>query len=194
MQEQEGQPPQIIRTHPLINGIDGRKMSKSYDNAIALTDTARKMTFDVMRLDDEAMRVWFTQLTRVEEEELETLLAGHPRVAKARLAREITAFFHGDEAADQAAAAFDREVRDGELPDTVPEVAWAPEWGDELMLANLLKNMDLVKSTSEARRAIQQGGVRLDDSVVSDPKAIVAHPSAPVLIRVGKKRFGRLLP
>jgi len=194
LQEQEGQPPQIIRTHPLINGIDGRKMSKSYDNAIGLLDPARKMTFDVMRLDDEAMRIWFTQLTRVEDEELETLLAGHPRVAKARLASEITAFFHGDEAAGEAAAAFDREVRDRQLPETIPEVAWGPDWGDELMLANLLKNMGLVQSTSEARRAIQQGGVRLDDSVVNDPKAMVASPSEALLVRVGKKRFARLTP
>lgn len=194
LQEQAGQPPQIIRTHPLINGIDGRKMSKSYDNAIALTDTARKMTFDVMRLDDGSMRVWFTQLTHVEDDELETLLGGHPRQAKARLAHEITAFFHGAEAADEAAAAFDREVRDRELPETVPEVAWDPVWGDELMLANLLKNTGLVQTTSEARRTIQQGGVRLDDHVVGDPKARVARPSEPVLLRVGKKRFRRLLP
>jgi len=140
------------------------------------------------------MRIWFTQLTRVEDEELETLLAGHPRVAKARLASEITAFFHGDEAAGEAAAAFDREVRDRQLPETIPEVAWGPDWGDELMLANLLKNMGLVQSTSEARRAIQQGGVRLDDSVVNDPKAMVASPSEALLVRVGKKRFARLTP
>jgi len=94
-QEQMGQRRQALRTNPLINGLDGRKMSKSYGNAIGVTDGPRDMTFGVMRLDDEAMRTWFVQLTRVPEDEIEAILAGHPRKAKARLAREVTTFFHG---------------------------------------------------------------------------------------------------
>jgi tyrosyl-tRNA synthetase len=189
-----GQRRQVLRTHPLINGLDGRKMSKSYGNAIGVTDDARSMTFGVMRLEDEAMGTWFTQLTRVPEPEIETLLAGHPRTAKARLAREISAFFHGDAAADEAAAAFDREVRDKQLPAHIPEHGWDSAWGESVLLPGLLKNLGLQASTSEARRSMKGGGVRLDGEVVSDPGHELARPAAPVLIQVGKKRFARLMP
>lgn len=194
LQEQEEQRPQVVVTTPLVNGLDGRKMSKSYGNAVGLTDTAREMTFGLMRLDDEAMRTWFVQLTRVPLEEVDALLSGHPRAAKARLAHEITSFFHGPEAATAAAAAFDREVRDKELPDDLPECPWPEEGAEETPLPNLLKAMGLVQSTSEARRAIEQGGVRLDGEVQRDPRRPVERPDAPVLVQVGKKRVARLLP
>lgn len=193
-QEQEGQRPQVIRTHPLILGLDGQKMSKSYGNAIGLTDAAREMTFGVMRLDDEAMETWFVQLTRVPVEEVQALLAGHPRQAKARLAHEITSFFHGSEAADDAAEAFDREVRDKELPSDLPEHAWSDEWGEELAVPNLLKEIGMVSSTSEARRGIQQGGFRVDGEVLSDPRSSLSRGGAPYLLQLGKKRVARLLP
>lgn len=194
LQEQEGQRPQVVVTTPLVNGLDGRKMSKSYGNAVGLTDSAREMTFGLMRLDDEAMRTWFVQLTRVPLEEVEALLAGHPREAKARLAHEITAFFHGAEEAKAAAEAFDREVRDKELPEDLPEWAWGEPLEGEAPLPNVLRAMGLVQSTSEARRAIQQGGVRLDGEVQDDPRLLLTAPEAPVLIQVGKKRAARLLP
>lgn len=194
LQEQEEQRPQVVVTTPLVNGLDGRKMSKSYGNAVGLTDSAREMTFGLMRLDDEAMRTWFVQLTRVPLEEVEALLAGHPRAAKARLAHEITSFFHGSEAATAAGEAFDREVRDKELPDDLPECPWPEEGSDDTPLPNLLKAMGLVQSTSEARRAIEQGGVRLDGEVQRDPRAPVTRPEAPVLVQVGKKRAARLVP
>lgn len=193
-QEQVGQRRQVLRTHPLIDGLDGRKMSKSYGNAIGVTDDARTMTFGVMRLDDEAMETWFTQLTRVPDDEVARLLAGHPREAKARLAHEITAFFHGPERAREAAAAFDREVRDKELPDDIPVHPWDPAWGDARPLPGLLKDLGLQSSTSEARRSLKGGGVRLDGQVVSDVNHEVSPPAEPLLVQVGKKRFARLLP
>jgi len=134
------------------------------------------------------------QLTRVALDEVEALLAGHPRAAKARLAHEITALFHGSEAATAAGEAFDREVRDKELPDDLPECPWPEEGSDDTPLPNLLKAMGLVQSTSEARRAIEQGGVRLDGEVQRDPRAPVTRPEAPVLVQVGKKRVARLVP
>lgn len=193
-QEQVGQRRQILRTNPLINGLDGRKMSKSYGNAIGVTDGPREMTFGVMRLDDEAMRTWFMQLTSVPEDEIDELLAGHPRKAKARLAAEITEFFHGSEAAAEAAEAFNRQVRDKELPEDIPERAWDPTWGDEVPLPGLLRDLGLQSSTSEARRSMKGGGVRIDGQAVSDPNHSIGPPEAPVLIQVGKKRFARLLP
>ena len=98
LQREEGQPGQICFTTPLLNGLDGRKMSKSYDNSVALTDGPREMFGKIMSIEDAAMREWLTLLTSVSAEEIERLLTGHPREAKARLAEEITGFFHGKEA------------------------------------------------------------------------------------------------
>lgn len=195
LQEQEKQAPQLVVTTPLINGLDGRKMSKSYGNAVGLLDSAREMTFALMRLDDGEMATWFTQLTRLPEAEIAELLAGHPRAAKARLAHEVTAFFHGADEAGVAAQAFDREVRDKALPDDIPEHAWAEDWGGSQPLAILLKTLGLVQSTSEGRRMVGQGAVRLDGEVQSgDPMQPVEQVAAVRLIQVGKKRFARLGP
>jgi tyrosyl-tRNA synthetase len=193
LQEQCEQPPQVCFTQPLIDGLDGRKMSKSYGNAVGVTDDARSMFFSTMRLDDQVMPSWFLLLTRLGDEEVAELLGGHPREAKARLGHEITSFFHGDEPARAAREAFDREVRDKELPDDIPERPW-PEPGAELPLANLLHTLGLAQTTSEARRLIQQGGVRIAGEVVRDPVQAISAPAEPVLVQVGKKRFARLLP
>lgn len=192
LQGQESQRPQIVFTTPLINGLDGRKMSKSYGNAVGLKDDARAMTFAVMRLDDDTMPVWFTQLTRLPEDEMKALLAGHPREAKARLAFEISAGYHGQEEAKEAAAAFDREVRDKQLPDDIATTQWSEEWGAELPLPNLLRYMGLVQTTSDGRRMIQQGAVRLDGEVHKDPRAACSRPAGRILVQVGKKRVGYL--
>ena len=192
LQEKEQQAPQVCFTTPLINGLDGRKMSKSYENAVGLTEAAQPMFFAVMRVVDEAMPVWFEQLTRLQGDEVEALLAGHPREAKARLAEEITTTFHGAEAARQAREAFDAQVRDKQLPDDIPAVAWAADWGEALPLANLLAKAQLAKSTSEARRLIVQGGVRLDGRVAGDALESVPRPASPLLLQVGKKRIARI--
>ena len=85
-------------------------------------------------------------------------------------------------------------MRDKVLPDDLPEVAWNAAWGESLPLPNLLKEMGLCQSTSEARRAVQQGGVRIEGEVRKDPKEVIGAPSAPQLVQVGKKRVARVLP
>lgn len=191
LMDREGKRGQICMTMPLVNGLDGRKMSKSYENAILLTDTANDVFGKTMSLADDGMRLWFELLTDVDEAEIEALLTGHPRAAKARLAREICADLHGAEAAAAAADAFDRQFKAKEVPDDVPEHAW-PGGGDELPLPNLLKELGLAQSTSEARRLVQQGGVKLDGEPQKDPRALVDKARLPVLIQVGKRRFARL--
>jgi tyrosyl-tRNA synthetase len=192
LQEQEKQRPQCVLTQDLINGLDGRKMSKSYGNAIGLTADAKEMTFRVMQIADDVMPLWFLYLTRLSEPDIKSLLAGHPREAKVRLAHEITRFFHGEVAARDAAARFEAEVVRKELPDDLPVVQWSAAWGDKLPLANLLKEMGLCATTSDARRQIEPGGVRLDGVVVTDKSAVVPRPTAEVLVQVGKKRAARL--
>jgi tyrosyl-tRNA synthetase len=193
LQREEGQEGQICFTTPLINGIDGRKMSKSYGNSIGLTESAKEMFGKTMRIQDDAMRDWYTLLTSVPMEEVEKRLAGDFREAKAGLAEEVASFFHGREAAVAAREAFDRQFRDHEVPEDVPVVAWpksAPAEG--VALANLLKDLGLEKSTSDARRNIEQGGVKLDGEIVRDPKAVVKAPPKELLIQVGKRRFARV--
>ncbi len=190
LQEQEGQRPQICVTTPLINGTDGRKMSKSYGNALLFEDSPSEVFGKTMSVEDEVMEVWYTQLTRVPEEEISEILAGHPRDAKVRLAKEMVELLHGSAEADQAAEAFDRQFRSKELPDDIPEVAWPGESG--LPLANLLRELGLAASGGEARRLVSQGGVRLDGEVATEPMQVVEPPQEELLIQVGKRRFARV--
>jgi tyrosyl-tRNA synthetase len=191
LQEQCEQRPQVCFTTPLINGSDGRKMSKSYGNAIGMVDEPNDMFGQVMAVDDEVMESWFLLLTRVPAEEIDEILAGHPREAKARLAHEVTAFYSDEEAALAGRQAFDSQFRDRQLPSDIPEHAWPGE-GGELPLPNLLKELGLCGSTSEGRRLVQQGGVRLDGEVVQDPAHGVGRPSAELLVQVGKRRFAKV--
>jgi tyrosyl-tRNA synthetase len=192
LQEQEGARPQICVTSPLINGADGRKMSKSYDNAILFEDSPSDVFGKTMAVEDEVMEVWFEQLTRLESSEIAALLAGHPRDAKVRLGQELVSLLHGAEAGVAAAEAFDRQFRGGELPDDIPELAWPAEGA--LPLANLLRELGLAASGGEARRLVQQGGVRLDGVVATEAMAVIEHPTAALLVQVGKRRFARVQP
>ncbi|MCC7013723.1 MAG: tyrosine--tRNA ligase [Planctomycetes bacterium] len=192
LQEREGQIPQICLTFPLINGLDGRKMSKSYGNAIQLTESPNEMFGKVMSLSDAVMPMWFDTLTALDTAERDALLAGHPREAKARLAAEITSFYHGPAAASAAREAFDRQFRDKEAPEDVPEVdvsSRLPAEGLPLMV--LLRDLELASSSSEARRTIEQGGVKLDGEIVRDPKYIVTALAESLLVQFGKRKFQR---
>lgn len=193
-QEQEGQMPQVCLTTPLINGSDGRKMSKSYGNAIGITADPKDMFGGVMAFPDEAMGTLFELLTRLPQDEIDGLLAGHPRDAKQALARAVTAQFHGDEAADEARAAFVRQFARKELPDDIPEKAYPGE-GAALPLSVVLRELGLVNSSSDARRAIEQGGVKIDGEPCRDVKFVLPLPAGePVLVQVGKRRFVRVRP
>jgi len=189
---QEGLPPQVVLTQPLIVGADGRKMSKSYGNSIDLVEPANELFGKVMAIADEPMRTWFTYLTRVSFEEIDGLLADNPRDAKDRLAYEITALLHGAEAAEASRQHFDRTVRKKELPDDIPELDWP---GDEaLPLPVLLRELGLVSSSGDGRRLVIQGAVRVGGEVVKDPQLRIEAPTEALLIQAGKRRFARLRP
>ena len=205
LQVQGGQEAQVVLTTPLINGLDGRKMSKSYGNAIGLTDAPQEIFGKTMSIVDEAMPVWFELLTRIPAEEGKAILQGHPREAKARLASELVAMLHGPEKAREARAEFDRRFVDKEKPTDIPSFDWPQErLGAErsgslvpssLPLATLLRSLRLTASSSEAYRVIEQGGVRVNDSVIVDPKKLISPPGAEgLLIQVGKRRFARVKP
>ncbi len=189
LQEREGQRPQVCFTTPLLLGTDGRKMSKTYGNHVPLTAAADEVFGKVMSLSDDMMPQWFRMLTGLGDEQVGEVLAGHPRQAKVRLGREVVAWLHDEAAGEAAAAEFDRRFQKKELPTEIPERALP---AGARALPNLLKEAGLASSTSEARRLIQQGGVKLDGEVRDDPKTEVEVGPEALLVQVGKRRFARL--
>ena len=191
LQERDGQPPQVCLTTPLLLGTDGRKMSKTFGNHIALQAPAGEIYGRVMSLRDESMEDWFRLLTDLPEEEIRSLLEGHPREAKARLAREVTAWLRGAGAAEEAAREFDRRFKERQLPSEIPEKR-VP--AGVRSLASLLKETGLCSSTSEARRLVAQGGVRVEGVVKEDPLEEIEVGVGGMVVQVGKRRVLRIYP
>ena len=192
LQRDYGQEPQCILTMPLLEGLDGvEKMSKSKGNYIAITDRPNDMFGKLMSISDVLMWRWFELLSFRSQQEIATLrdetAAGrNPRDAKVMLAREIVTRFHDARAADDALADFELRSRGG-VPDVISEIALA---GAPLGIAQLLKQAGLVPSTSEAVRNVDQGGVRVDGSVVDDKGLKLA--AGVYVLQVGKRRFARV--
>ena len=186
---------QIVLTMPLLVGLDGtEKMSKSKGNTIGVTDAPNEMFGKVMSIPDTLMENYFTLLTAVPLDEIRrTLATMHPREAKGTLGRAIVSRYYGHDAAVAAAVEFRRIFSEKEAPSEIPEVpvpASALTDG-KIGLARLVVVAGFAASNGEAMRLIQQGGVRIDDQVQSDPKAQVTVTPGAVL-RVGKRRWGRL--
>jgi tyrosyl-tRNA synthetase len=192
LQQEYGQAPQCILTMPLLEGIDGvEKMSKSKGNTIGITEDANTMYAKVMSISDTLMWRWYTLLSRRSADEIARLKrevdAGrNPKDAKVLLAKEITTRFHSAAAAQAAEADFQHRAAGG-VPDEIPQLTLA---GAPLAIGALLKAAGLAPSTSEALRLIEQGGVRLDGTVVAD-KALKVAPGT-VVVQVGKRRFARV--
>ena len=192
LQSEYGQEPQCILTMPLLEGLDGvDKMSKSKGNCVALTDAPNDMYAKVLSISDVAMWKWFTLLSFRPQAEIARLKAEveggrNPKDAKVLLAREITARFHDAAAAEAAEDDFQRRAAGG-VPDDIPDVALQ---GAPLGIAALLKQAGLAASGSEAMRLIEQGGVRVDGSVVSDKG--LRLPAGSFVVQVGKRKFARV--
>jgi len=193
LQKDYGQEPQCILTMPLLEGLDGvEKMSKSKGNYVGITEPANMMFGKLMSISDVMMWRYYELLSFRSIEDIARLKAEveggrNPRDAKVDLAREIVTRFHSAQAAEDALADFVNRSRGG-IPDDIPEVSVA---GAPLPLANVLKQANLVASTSEAMRMVDQGGVRIDGGVVSD-KALKLEAGTFVL-QVGKRKFARVL-
>jgi len=191
LQREFGQEPQVVMLTPLLVGLDGvEKMSKSLGNAIGITDPPEEMYGKVMSIPDELIAHYFEFATEVPIDEVAGL---QPRDAKARLAREIVAVWHGAKKAKEAEEAFERVFKGKELPAEIPE---APVGRDELKhgkikIVDLLVRAGLAESKSEARRLVSQGGVSLDGGRVRQPDAEIAVTDGLVL-RVGRRRFARI--
>ncbi len=195
LQKRRGQPPQIVMTLPLLEGTDGvRKMSKSYDNAIGIQEDPEQMFGKLMSLSDPMMWRYFDLLSLRPEPELEDLRrriedGGNPRDAKLELARELVARFHGEQAAEQVQEDFTARFRDHQLPEDMEEIALTA--GEALLLPNALQQAGLCSSTSEARRMIEAGAVRMDGEKIKDLKCELPFDN-PIVLQVGRRRVARV--
>ncbi len=185
-----GLEPQVCLTTPLLLGTDGRKMSSSYGNYIGLTESPEEQFGKTMRISDEALPEYYRLVMEADDwREATAPGAGEPMDVKLRLARFVVARSHGDGSAARAEAHFTRVVREGRAPEDVPEVQLPP--GESVHLPALLVEALGIASSSEARRLITQGGVKLDGQVLSgldQPRAELVGK----VLQAGKRRFARL--
>jgi tyrosyl-tRNA synthetase len=184
-----GQEPQDILTVPLLEGIDGRKMSASWGNVINITDQANDMYGKVMSIPDSLIKNYFLLGTIKPVAEIKKLLAGaEPYKQKRILAREITALYHGAKAAAKAEQAFVKQFQKKQVPDDVADKGMT---AGKHNLPELLVAVGLAASKSEARRLISQRGVKVDGVIVSSDELVLRKSHHPI-IQVGKRKFIRL--
>ena len=194
LQRAYGQEPQVILTMPLLEGVDGaQKMSKSLGNSIGITDPPPEMYGKIMSISDQLMLKYYELLSTSDTASLQAIQDGrvHPMEAKKQLAAELVARFHDAAAAVQVATDFAQRFQRREVPDDLETIAWS---GQEptVWICHLLRTIGLVKSTSEARRLIQQGGVRVDGSRVEDPDLQVTAQGETV-VQVGRRRIVKVV-
>ena len=193
LQKRYGQNPQDIITFDLVEGTDGRKMSKSYNNAIYLLDSPEDKFGKVMSVKDELIIRYFELLTDVPTPKInkysEELQSGaNPKDIKVKLAKAIVSRYHGEAAATAAAANFESIFAKNEVPQEIDEfVVIDKNW----QLADLMCFIGIVSSKNEARRLIDQGGVKVDGAVIGDRSQMV-RPRDGVVIQVGKRKFAKL--
>ena len=195
IQKAHGQEPQIVMTMPLLEGLDGvNKMSKSLGNYIAVNDTPKDTFGKTMSVSDDLMWRYFSLVLCLPEAEIADLRAAvasgarHPRDVKDELGRRIVAKFHGAAAGAEASAEFARVFSQDQLPADIPEIV-VP--AGRIGLLTLMVKAGLAPSTSEARRLVQAGAVRVGEDKVSDVRLEI-EPRDGVVIRSGKRGFARI--
>ena len=192
LQKNQGMSPQTIITLPLLEGLDGiKKMSKSENNYIGITEDADQIFGKTMSIPDEIMFKWFDLLSLQSTDEIEKIKksvdeGGNPRDAKIILALELTKRFTSEKEAETAKENFFKKFAKNELPSDIEEKT-VKHKGD-YPLPNLLKDIDFASSTSEALRLITQGAVKVDQIKV-DSKDFHIEPNTKKLIQVGKKKI-----
>lgn len=195
IQKAHGQEPQIVMTMPLLEGLDGvNKMSKSLGNYIAVSDSPKDTFGKTMSVSDNLMWRYFSLVLCLPEEEIAALKAAvasgtrHPRDVKDELGRRIVAKFHGEAAGAEASAEFARVFSQNQLPTDIPEVV-VP--AGKIGILTLMVKAGLAPSTSEARRLVQAGAVKLDEEKIADVRLEIA-PKTGVVIRSGKRGFAKI--
>jgi tyrosyl-tRNA synthetase len=197
IQREYEQEPQIVLTMPLLEGLDGiEKMSKSLGNYVGITEPPEQIFGKIMSISDDLMFRYYELLTDLPMQDITSLRKQadanevNPRDIKARLARMITADFWNKEAADNAAAEFEKIFKHGKIPSDIPAVTVNR---DRLKIIDLLSENNLVASRKEAKRTVQQGGVYLNDERIQDINTVVAFSAETEhILKIGKKRFYKI--
>ncbi len=202
LQREHGQEPQVAFTMPLLEGLDGvQKMSQSLGNYVGIDEPAEEMFGKLMSIPDGLIAKYLLLCTDVDPDEVRRVEAGladgslHPNEQKRRMAREVAALYHGEEAARAAEERFDLVHQRGGIPSDltptpIPESAIRD---GRVYLPKLLKEVGLAPSHTRARRLVEEGGVRLDDYRVEDPEAEFAVDELRGrVLRAGSHRFVRL--
>lgn len=197
LQEVYGQPPQVVLTVPILEGLDGvQKMSKSLDNYIGIADAPGQMFGKIMSISDDLMWRYFELLSLRPLDEVDMFKTRvkqgeNPRDIKFLLAEEIVARFHGADAVISARKGFIAQFQKGAVPDGIPELEFSGN-DEGVPIANLLKDAGLVTSTSDAHRMIKQGAVKMQGEKLSDPRVRVTA-GGPYIFQVGKRRFAKVI-
>jgi len=196
LQKSEGQRQQTVLMMPLLEGLDGvQKMSKSLGNYIGITDAPNDMFGKIMSISDDLMWRYYDLLSFTPKNEIEAIkqkveAGANPRDTKIDLAKELIARFHNEQDAESAHQDFIQRFQKNAIPDEMPEFEFSlPSEG--LMIANVLKDTNLVNSTSDAMRMIKQGAVKIDGARVDNTKHQFAQ-SLQVVMQVGKRKFARI--
>jgi tyrosyl-tRNA synthetase len=198
VQQAYGQAPQVCMTLPLLVGTDGvEKMSKSLDNSIGITEAPEEMYGKVLSIPDALIYPYFELVTDVPAEVLphyEALAHADPRNAKHALAWRIVGMYHSEAAASTAREHFERTIIQKKVPEQLVEFRPTPQDGVHVGLAELIHQAGFARSNSEARRLIHQHAVSIDGQKVTDThETIDLAARAPFVLRVGKRRFARIV-
>ena len=193
LQRSYDQDPQVVLTVPILEGLDGtNKMSKSLNNYIGVDEAPDEMFGKIMSISDDLMWRWFELLSFISEKEIASLknemdTGKNPRDIKFILAEELVNRFHADGDGEACKEAFLQRFQKGLMPEDIPGISIDID-GNSMPLVNLLKNTEMVASTSEAARLIKQGGVKIDSKKVEDPKLEIKKGSE-AIYQVGKRKF-----
>jgi tyrosyl-tRNA synthetase len=192
LQRLDNQKPQIVMTMPILVGLDGKeKMSKSKNNYIGVTDAPNDMFGKVMSIADEMMENYYTLLTDIETDKIAELVdpsKTHPKQAKVNLGKIIVTQFYDATVADSAEANFENVFAQNKLPDDIPQVQISAE---PISAAKLLVHCKLVATGGEGKRAVKQGGAKINDKKLTDPNQEVT-PEDGMIVQVGKRKFAKL--
>jgi len=198
LQREWGQTPQCILTMPLLEGLDGvNKMSKSLGNYIGINEPGTEIFGKIMSVSDELMIRYYELLSDMTLVELDKLKVGlkdnsvHPMEVKKALGREIVTRFHGAATAVEAEEAFVKRFRDSEIPDEMPQVSYSLKDG-AVLLAKAMTESGLTKSNGEARRSIEQSGVKLNNEKVSNTNLELSE-AGDYIVQIGRRRFARIV-
>ncbi|OLS39781.1 tyrosine--tRNA ligase [Alkalihalophilus pseudofirmus] len=197
LQEAYGKEKQVAITLPLIEGLDGeRKMSKSLNNYIGIDESPNEIFGKSMSIPDELMIKYYKLATDIPMDEINALEEGikngsvHPRDAKMNLGAKFVEMYHGKDAADEAKSYFQTVFQKRTLPTDIPEVKWSGE--DAVWVVELLVELKMMSSKGEARRMVQNGGVKVNEEKVEDVQAQIKIEDG-LIVQVGKRKFAKLV-